>query len=182
MKSHSFIFLILFPLFFGCRPQVNPQVSFYYWKTIFHLSPFEKKTLKNNGVSKLYIRYFDISLNPETKKPFPESPILFKQKPVDFKIVPVIYIKKEVFINTETELSDLVKKTNDYIEQINKHWGIQTIEIQIDCDWTLSTRDKYMEFLKIFKKESKKILSATIRLHQVKYAAQTKIPEVDYAC
>jgi hypothetical protein len=37
-----------------------------------------------------------------------------------------------------------------------------------------------MKFLQLLKKESKKTLSVTIRLHQVKYFKETKIPPVDY--
>ncbi len=180
MKSPVIVAFLLTLLFFGCRSEPDPQVSFYYWKTVFKLSNFEIKTLKENAVTKLYIRYFDISLNQENKKPFPESPVVFKNEIGNYIIVPVVYIKNEVFLNTETNLSDLAIKTNNYIEQINKHLGIHSPEIQIDCDWTLSSRDKYMTFINILKKESKKILSATIRLHQVKYSRQTKVPEVDY--
>ena len=54
-------------------------------------------------------------------------------------------------------------------------------ELQIDCDWTESTRDKYFHLLSTLRNElerNKQIISATIRLHQVKYAAITGIPPV----
>ncbi|HEU0124911.1 MAG TPA: hypothetical protein VFQ56_01270, partial [Flavobacterium sp.] len=50
---------------------------------------------------------------------------------------------------------------------------------QIDCDWTLKSKENYLKFIEVFKKLSKKKLSATIRLHQVKYFKKTKIPNVD---
>lgn len=180
MKLSTINAILTILVILGCRSKPNPEVSFYYWKTVFQLSPSEKQILKTNGVTKLYIRYFDISLDPKTKKPVPESPIVFKQKTDNFIIVPVVYIKNEVFLNEGNDINDLASKVYDFIEQINNHAKIKTTEIQVDCDWTLTSRDKYLEFIKLLKKESKKILSATIRLHQVKYAAQTKIPEVDY--
>jgi hypothetical protein len=43
----------------------------------------------------------------------------------------------------------------------------------------LQVKDNYLKFIAVFKKLSKKKLSATIRLHQVKYFKKTKIPNVD---
>lgn len=69
-----------------------------------------------------------------------------------------------------------------YISQINHEAGIVEFdEIQIDCDWTLKSRDRFMQFVDTLKYRSGKKLSATIRLHQVKYYASTHIPNVDYA-
>jgi hypothetical protein len=53
-------------------------------------------------------------------------------------------------------------------------------EIQIDCDWTLSTKEKYFALLNTLKNEVDKnvSISATIRLHQIKYASTTGIPPV----
>jgi hypothetical protein len=55
-------------------------------------------------------------------------------------------------------------------------------EVQIDCDWTTSTKDAYFDLLRSLKQHpflKDKTLSATIRLHQVKYSHQTGIPPVD---
>lgn len=53
-------------------------------------------------------------------------------------------------------------------------------EIQIDCDWSLSSKDNYFEMLKIIKKKLNKKISATIRLHQIKYLKKTGVPPIDY--
>jgi hypothetical protein len=161
----------------ACQQQDRPIISFYYWKTIFKLSAFEKSTLKDNQAKKLYIRYFDIDL--KSNNPFPQSPIRFEENPKDFTIVPVIYIKNKVFLNQNIDVLDLAQKTNDFIQQINAKIQISCQEIQIDCDWTLSSRDNYLKFIESFKKISGKKLSATIRLHQIKYFKKTKIPNVD---
>lgn len=155
------------------------MLSFYYWKTIFQLSPLEKSTLLNNQVQKLYIRYFDIDWNVKTNNPFPQSPIRFEEIPKDYTIVPVVYIKNKVLLNQNIDVLDLAQKTNDFIQQINTKNKISCQEIQIDCDWTLASRDNYLKFIECFKKISGKKLSATIRLHQIKYFKKTKIPNVD---
>lgn len=177
--KNSFFFGILFFLLTSCHQQERPMGSFYYWKTIFKLSPLEKSTLKDNQVKKLYIRYFDIDWNAKSENAFPQSPIRFEQNPSDFSIVPVVYIKNKVFLNQDIDVLDLAQKTNDLIQQINNKNQISCQEIQIDCDWTLASRDNYLKFINDFKYISGKKLSATIRLHQIKYYTKTKIPNVD---
>jgi hypothetical protein len=175
----TFLFGILLVLSFSCQQQEKPTISFYYWKTIFRLSPKEKETLTQNEVKRLYIRYFDIDLNPKTQMPFPRSPIRFEDTILNFEIVPVVYIKNRVMLDRNFDLMDLVKKTNHFIQQINSKNNITVREIQIDCDWTLESKDNYLRFIEAFKKVSNKKLSATIRLHQIKYFKKTKIPNVD---
>ncbi len=55
-----------------------------------------------------------------------------------------------------------------------------TTEIQIDCDWTVGTKDKYFSFLRKMKAlNPHKMLSATIRLYPYKYYKKMGIPPVD---
>jgi hypothetical protein len=164
----------------SCKTKDEPSIAFYYWKTIFSLSEKENQTLRENGANKIYTRYFDIDLQTVTSQPYPVSPIHFEQKTTPFQIVPVVYIKNKVFQSLGINLRDLAKNTFSFIEQINNKNQISISEIQIDCDWTESTKDRYLGFLTELKLVSKKKLSATIRLHQVKYFKKTKIPNVDY--
>lgn len=172
------ILILLIFLIFSCTKQEQPSISFYYWKTIFKLSQSETTILSDNKVSKIYLRYFDISID-KNKQPFPEAPIRFEQKPSNIEIVPVIYIKNQVFLNKNLDISDLASKTNSFINQINTQNQIEISEIQIDCDWSLNSKNCYLKFIEIFKEKSNKKLSATIRLHQIKYFRQTKIPNVE---
>lgn len=178
IKKIVFLLISLF-LLNSCTEGKKPVVSFYYWKTIFKLSSSEKTILKENKVSKLYIRYFDIDVNSKTNEAFPVAPIHFTEKPTPFSIVPVVYIKNNVMLNKSVNISELVTKTSDYIQQINTKNNITIQEIQIDCDWTLASKERFLQFIEQFKKSNKTLLSATIRLHQVKYFEKTKIPNVD---
>jgi hypothetical protein len=174
-----FLFGFIICLFFSCQQKEKPTISFYYWKTIFRLSPKEKSTLATNQVNRLYIRYFDIDLSPETQNAYPKSPIRFEDTTLDFEIIPVVYIKNKVMLDPKLNVLDLAKKTNSFIQQINSKNNINIQEIQIDCDWTLNSKDNYLRFIEAFKKVSNKKISATIRLHQIKYFKKTKIPNVD---
>jgi hypothetical protein len=163
----------------ACQQSKNPTIAFYYWKTVFKLSALEKETLQENEVKKLYIRYFDIDLDSKTQEPFPRTPIHFDESTNGFAVVPVVYIKNSVMLEKNIDILDLAQKTNSFIHQINEKNDISISEIQIDCDWTLLSRENYLKFLEHFKAISEKKLSATIRLHQIKYYKKTKIPNVD---
>ncbi|MCW2118325.1 hypothetical protein [Flavobacterium sp. 7A] len=176
MSKKWFVFLVL--ILCSCTSHDKPLVSFYYWKTVFKLSKLEKEVLKDNMVTKLYIRYCDIDLD-SNKKPFPVSPIHFEEVPNEFTIVPVIYIKNRVLLEKNTNVEDLANKVSNFITQINTKNNLNCSEIQIDCDWSLQSQNNYLRFINVLKKVSPKKLSATIRLHQVKYYKKTKIPEVD---
>ncbi|MBO9582662.1 MAG: hypothetical protein J7574_00740 [Flavobacterium sp.] len=163
----------------SCAKSEKPIISFYYWKTIFKFSEIEKEALIQNNVQKLYVRYFDIGLHPESNFPIPISPVRFEENPKEYTIVPVVFIQNKVMLQPNLDVHDLAQKTFDFIEQINSKNKIACQEIQIDCDWTLKSKENYLKFIEVFKKLSKKKLSATIRLHQVKYFKKTKIPNVD---
>lgn len=178
MLKRIFPILVLF-LLLSCGKSEKPVVSFYYWKTIFKFSKTEKEVLDENNVHKLYVRYFDIGLHPENKFPIPISPIRFEENPKEYEIVPVVFIQNKVMAESNLDINELAQKTFDFIEQINSKNKITCQEIQIDCDWTLKSKTNYLKFIEVFKKLSKKKLSATIRLHQVKYFKKTKIPNVD---
>ncbi|WP_264525547.1 hypothetical protein [Flavobacterium sp. N502536] len=174
-------FFIGFLIFFliSCSKNEKPIVAFYYWKTILKLSETEKQLLKDNDVSKLYIRYFDIGLHPQTREPIPLSPIRFQENIKAFEVVPVVFIQNKVMSMPHLDVNDLAQKTVHLVEEINTKNKIASHEIQIDCDWTLKSKDNYLKFIERVKELSKQKLSATIRLHQVKYFKKTKIPNVD---
>jgi len=175
----TFYLVLLTFLLVSCGKSEQPKISFYYWKTILKFSKSENEILTENAVQKLYVRYFDIGLQANTKEPIPISPIRFYENVSKFNIVPVIFIQNKVMLQSGLDIEDLVKKTIHFVDQINEKNKIECKEIQIDCDWTLTSKDNYLKFIERFKKLSRKKLSATIRLHQVKYFRKTKIPNVD---
>jgi len=152
--------LILLMIFFvACQKHSDRSISFYYWKTRFHLNDYEKEALARNGVSTLYVRYCDIDING------PVAPVSLDS--TGYNIVPVVFIKNRVF-----------EKLN--ADSLAKKISIKANEVQFDCDWTERTKDSYFQFLKTYKAVSKQRVSCTIRLHQVKYPKRTGIPPVDH--
>lgn len=173
MKKYLFFFAII--LCIGCKKETEPvAISFYFWKTAFNLTPKEHAVLTDLNVTKLYLRYFDVALKNDTA--LPVAPIVFKQKPDGYKVVPVVYIKNEVFLEpiaTDSLAANIFK----YINQISESGNVKVDEIQFDCDWSLKSKQNYFQFIEYFKKLHPNV-SATIRLHQVKYPEKTGIPNV----
>lgn len=53
-------------------------------------------------------------------------------------------------------------------------------EIQLDCDWTPKTRDRYFQFLQAMKRANPSMeISCTVRLHQFRDQEKAGIPPVD---
>lgn len=173
------LYVFLFFILISCDKKENPIISFYYWKTVYEVTAVEQAALKENNVQKLYIRYFDVDLDSKSKKAYPRSPIRFKTKPSVKNIVPVVFIQNKVMLQSGLQVDSLAQKTFDFIQKINQTNGLTTTEVQIDCDWSLQSKSNYLAFIESFKRISKTKISATIRLHQVKYFEKTKIPNVD---
>lgn len=173
-------FCWLFVLFclISCSPDKKPSsVSFYYWKTRVALQPREKQVLEDNNVEKIYLRYFDIELKND--QPFPISSVIFGEIP-NAKIVPVIYIKNEVMLHPKVDVKKLAALMLSYIDQINNHYHLSIQEIQLDCDWSLKSKQKFFSLLRSLKEQRQLTYSATIRLHQIKFFKETGVPPVDY--
>lgn len=150
-------FIVAFFVFFKNQKSPDLTISFYHWENSFNQEDVKEK---------LYIKVLDISYS--TKLEIQTSHI--KQIPKDF--VPVIYITNETMQNVDYSL---VSKA--ILQGLKKY---QFSEVQIDCDWSDSSQSNYFKLLEDLKSKLNKTLSATIRLHQIKYYQKTGIPPVDY--
>ncbi len=167
-------------VFMACKHTTKPPsaISFYHWKSVFDLSNQEKECLQVNESKTLYLKYFDVVKEEGQVKPV--SVIQFKQAP-SLSIIPVVFIKNNVFVDSDKRATDtLATHISQLLQQINLKHHISVNQIQFDCDWTEATQELYFYFLKQFAKaNTKTTLSATIRLHQVKYKFKTGIPPVN---
>ncbi|MBC7902400.1 MAG: hypothetical protein H7Y27_03230 [Gemmatimonadaceae bacterium] len=164
----------------ACGPQRDRPPTFYYWKTTFALNQTELKAVSVNGVTTIYTRYFDIDIPTGKSTPTPVAVIRTDSLMKRFNIIPVVYIANKSFENRDTaEAAKLATLCLHLINQISQSQSLQINELQFDCDWTVQTRNAYFHFLKKIKTISGKTISATIRLHQVKYPDRTGIPPAD---
>lgn len=180
MKKYWWPLLVLLVLTAACRHQ-NKPLSFYYWKTQFTLNDYEKSVLNDHDVKSLYVRYFDVDFKPEAQHPEPVSPIQPDTSIRSYNIIPVIFIRNRTFERLpEGDVPSLAQNVLALVSQINQSQGIHPTQIQFDCDWTERTRDRFFQFIKHYRAYTNQTISATIRLHQVKYKEITGVPPVDY--
>jgi len=183
MSKHSlYAYFLVVSLWgwIGCRPEKNIDQAFYHWKSKVDINEEASAYLKSIGVNKLYIRMFDITWNEQNQKVKPEAWVQFnKPLPAFIRIIPVVYIANDVF-KKEKDPKKLAANTHQLLQSLFTQYHIKTDEIQIDCDWSLQTREAYFDFLKRLRARFPSVKwSATIRLHQIKYPEKTGIPPVD---
>lgn len=189
MKKYFYLFFVAL-LVTACgekRAAVIP--GYYYWKTNFQPGDYEMKRMKATGASDIYLRFFDVDWDEATGDAAPVAIVRFPQDgtPLDFNITPVIFITNRTLRHLEDTSVAAVIASN--ISRLTAHLCRQAKldpakiqEVQIDCDWTAQTKNIYFSLLKRLKKQSffeGKRISATIRMHQIKFPDKSGIPPVD---
>jgi hypothetical protein len=174
------IFIAFLCLTQSCKKPGDAKTAFYYWKSSFNLNKQQNQLIKETSCNMLYTRFFDITWDDQLQGAYPNAIIDFTQPPGELNITPVIFITNKTFENIPNNLVDsMAINSNLLINRIAKKNNITYKTIQIDCDWTLNTREKYFNFLIRLKKVSNRHVEATIRLHQIKYKERTGVPPVD---
>ncbi|MGE5681682.1 MAG: hypothetical protein ACM34K_12465 [Bacillota bacterium] len=169
---------------FSCskRRDVSVTAAVYHWKSTFNLTDEEKQWIYSNNLKKLYLRVFDVDWNENLKNACPVGDVTIVSKNISrIEIIPAVFITNRTLINIScSEINTLSEKIINKVNSKLSSYNIRFNEIQFDCDWTDKTRDKYFSLLRSVKKlSSGKMISATIRLHQVKYFSKTGIPPAD---
>lgn len=168
-----------------CACQPPPERAFYHWQTHLNLSSAEQQRLQALGISRLYAKFFDVDWDESSGQIVPLASIQIDTTGLhSLEIVPVIYITNRTWghIESADQLQLLVKRVVDKMTTLSNPLKANKLkEVQIDCDWSETTRRVYFAFLKELaqKMTAQQIsLSATIRLHQWKYPDRTGIPPV----
>jgi hypothetical protein len=177
------IALVLSFCLLGCADRAKrANRGFYYWKNDFRLDSRDRTLLNKLAVNKLYIKFFDVVWE---NGPVPVATVKFSSKPPqDVAVVPTVFIVNDTLKKmSPASVPDLAEKISFKIRRTLAIYHLTGIrEVQFDCDWTDSTRDKYFTLLRRLKAdwERERVrISATIRLHQIKYRGRTGVPPVD---
>ena len=174
--------VVLVSVFFlHSRQGVPPERAFYYWKTQWSVSPAILNNLADNRIARLYMRFFDVEWDVIENAPHPVSPLRFQSPaPTTVEVIPVVYIVNAVFQKLEYKNVELLADhVSAMVNRMAKEQGIVFQQLQIDCDWSESSRRNYFHFVDLLARKLRvehKIVSSTIRLHQIKYAERTGIP------
>jgi hypothetical protein len=167
--------------------------AFYYWRTTLQLSARERRTLAALDVGRLYLRLFDVDQDDADPAPRPVAPLVVPGGstapgravlPPGVEAVPVVFIRERVLRRLEPAAGQRLA------EQIWREvtttmaalrGGASVRELQIDCDWTATTQAAYFALLDRLGERARAggaVLTATIRLHQIKYRERTGVPPV----
>lgn len=178
--TKSIYTFLLFLIFYSCSTEQNHPIDFYYWRSNFEISEAEKLVVQDLDVKNIYIRLFDVD-----KKEIDPKPIgtikNFNSSVLDVNYIPTVFITNRTFQDLSPDgVKRLASNVNKLIGEIASSGNLSNYnEIQIDCDWTKSTKTNYFLFLEELKKASNKKLSATLRLHQVKFKDREGVPPLD---
>ncbi len=186
-------------LFFGCQSEPRKvSAGFYHWKSLYGPGNFAADYLHKIKCDKIYLHLFDVDWSEEDH--FPEPVAIVKMADTCmFSVTPVVFITNQTFQRLPDSQIDslahlILLKMNALLRPSIRPLLISRFsgEVQFDCDWTAQTRNKYFSFLAAFKRYSLdtvgtrlqtsfciSTLSATIRLHQIKYFEKTGVPPVD---
>ncbi len=180
MNYKYILFFVI--LLISCKQKREVNTSFYFWKTVYQQNNTEQSYLQHFKSKQLYVRIMDVDRDLDGE-PMPVAPISFRNKiPEHIDIIPVVFIVNDLLKNTsDAALKEMAKNIMRFVNGKVSQAGKQTYtELQIDCDWTATTRQTYFTLLKEIKLLNKdKPLSATLRLHQLKNQEKSGIPPVD---
>ncbi len=184
--------IIIALIIFGCKntsPSSNSTLTtthlgFYHWQTNLDVSTKETQYLDSLSINRCYVKFFDVDWDFQKQQASSHASLeVSTTLPDTIQIVPTVFITNRTFQHIpNTEIEMLSGRIAGKILEQCKNFPTHNIRlIQIDCDWSLSTKAAYFSFLKSLQDQlsEKEIqLSATIRLHQIKYVNKTGIPPV----
>jgi hypothetical protein len=133
----------------------------------------------------MYIRYFDVVAGDDGYRP--AATVIFGDSLPDMAVVPVVFVVNDVLKPlADDSVAALAQKICARIESVNRKYHIEDVpEIQLDCDWSETTREKYFRLLHCIRDHPllrDRQLSATLRLHQWKFREKAGIPPADRVC
>jgi len=173
------VILVIGVVLFSCQEKGQTQYSFYHWKSKA-INVFNSRGIDISKVHKIYMHYFDVDkLNTihcwddgiYPVYPLTEVDTVYRS----MNVVPVVFIKNKVL--KDASINILAKKIQRLVDEISKHQFKKSIrQLQIDCDWSTTTKNAYFSLLSELGKYYE--VSVTIRLHQIKYKNKTGIPPV----
>lgn len=190
MMNRIIVFLSLCFLGISCTSTSNnvsnAETGFYYWKVATMPSNIVDK-LNGLNTKYLYRKIMDIDWNIVNNRAEPISKLT--NTSVEFKnlsnidIIPVVFITNKTMINIDSaQINNLAKSVSNYIRGWEQDMNVTINEMQIDCDWTQSSKDNYFQFLSALKSlHPKRLLSITLRLYPYKYPKIMGVPPVDRA-
>jgi hypothetical protein len=182
MKARLWLLLVIISACSCTGSHHTVSRGFYWWKTVYKPSAYERSVLGNLEVHNMYLRLFDVDWDSSHNEAVAVAPVKLDEWDTTIVITPVIFITQRTLNRVDSNSVDtLAGKISGFAAGICGS-ACRAREVQVDCDWTAGTKDVYFKLLTALRKQpffKGKYLSCTIRMHQVKYTLKNGIPPVD---
>lgn len=161
-----------------------PTNAIYHWRTTFDPSEEELALLQEQGITRIYMhmfdvdRVFDISSDSYSLEPIATT-VFNAPIPEGMEVIPTVFITYEslpMINRRESIYAELIVERVKAMMSYNNLGPLR--EVQLDCDWTVKTRETYFTLchkVREMLKADNIDLSVTVRLHQLNEEA----PDVD---
>lgn len=188
MLKYCILYISALLLLFSCKKEEKAlPVGYYYWKNRTLDMP-EAERLDSAGVQFIYAKIADVVWNGRSGEPQPATRLPGLLPPgytnASLEIVPVIFITNDVMLKMDSAgCAALAGNVCRYYRDWIARFADRSVrELQVDCDWTPQSRDRYFYFLQQLKGQLRdKSLSVTLRLYPYKYPSVMGVPPVDKA-
>jgi len=158
--------------------------AIYHWKSSFARSTYdleENKFFEAHGIRKMYLKMLDVDYSEAGLIiPVGKTRIDYYISPEEdsLEYVPVVYISNRVFQYMPTQDIDYYAKLFlEHTLRIETYTNRAVREVQIDCDWTEGTKDKYFLLLQRMRYWMPNLkYSVTLRLYPFKYRTKLGVP------
>jgi len=150
----------------------------FFWQTIYQPDERQTRFIRDNSISKVYLRIFDIKSSSVEGGYEQVAPIIFKCAVwSNIEMIPCVFFTHNVF-DVERSREFCQNIVSSIESRISNHVAKWPKSILIDYDWTPRTAKTYFQFLNYLNDHCKGKYGtiATIRLHQVKYRKLCGIP------
>ena len=152
----------------------------YHWKTSYNPTDWELQWMERHRVDRLYVKLFEVDAGRKHGyadwRMVPVATTRFAQPlPKDVEVVPVVYITVDAIrtlgdYNWEARQRYAGLLAERIYAMMAEHYGGEVHEVQLDCDWTQSTRDEFFRFcydVMTLLNNHNAVLGGTVRLHQL---------------
>ncbi len=171
--------------------QLPMSSGVYYWKYNGPQNDLDTQVLHHYGFRHFYVKLMDVDFDPRSGKAGPKASLNHPkalEQAWNLPHTPVVFINNNCFLNMDSTASrqlalDIDRYIKSYYRQLNVLYNGKVSAwntLQIDCDWTRSSKDRYFYFLQELKSLNPQIsLSVTLRMYPYKYPGQMGVPPVD---
>ncbi len=179
---------LLFLLLVSCTRTAPAQRShgIYYWKTTLQITPQLRQFLQEGAARRLFVKFADVGVQPSTGEiePYALLQVVDTSQLSGLEVVPCFFMTNEVFQRATDAGSAawLAERLVESLGSVGGQFGKNAQDwpvIQVDCDWTATTRRAYFGFLGQLRQLLPLTeIQATIRLHQYRDPEHTGVPPV----